>query len=210
MATEQEQFWQGEFGEQYRIRNTMNEETLDEVYEKQYGVSRTTMNQAFLPSVNIDSILEVGCNTGNQLLILQQMGYTNLHGIELSPSAVEVAKRRLPSAEIRQGSAFSLPYEDNAFDVVFTSGVLIHLAPQDLEKAMREIIRVSKCYIWGFEYYDEQLQEIPYRENTNKMWRGPYARIYQSFFPQALLLETRLYPYINHSANVDAMFLLKK
>src|SRR5437879_7357762 len=27
-------------------------------------------------------ILEVGCNVGNQLLVLQEMGFTNLYGIE--------------------------------------------------------------------------------------------------------------------------------
>ena len=51
--------------------------------------------------------------------------------------------------------------------VVFTSGLLIHIHPDNLGKAIDEICRVSKRFVWGFEYYSET-EEHPYPEY--KQW----------------------------------------
>ena len=81
------------------------------------------------------------------------MEYTNLSGIELQPYALEIARSRTRNISLAQGSALSIPYGDASFDVVFTSGVLIHIAPEDLPRAMDEIHRCARTFIWGMEYY---------------------------------------------------------
>ena len=142
--------WESDFGRDYTDRNSLEPDALDALYQKNYGVTRSQLNDRFLEAIpRRASILEVGCNTGNQLLLLQKMGFLSLHGIEVQEYALERAKSRLPEADLRRASAFHIPYPGEYFDLVFTSGVLIHVAPEDLACAMTEIHRCSGLTFGG-------------------------------------------------------------
>jgi pseudaminic acid biosynthesis-associated methylase len=208
--TDQTVVWKGDFGRAYTDRNTFDTETLDRLTQKNYGITKTEINKIFLEGIASDaSLLEVGCNAGNQLLLLRQMGYTNLAGVELQPYAFEVARQRLPGVELKLGSALNLPHPDNSFDVVFTSGVLIHIAPPDLPRAMDEIYRCAKTYIWGMEYYCPDVTEVSYRGHNELLWKMDYAQRYLERFPGLELVRERRLPYLEN-ANVDTVFLLRK
>ena len=109
-----------------------------------------------LEDVSTASILEVGCNVGWNLAYLRDLGCGGLAGIEPQSYAVERARQRMPGCDIRQGTAFALPFADSSFDMVFTSGVLIHIHGDDLGTAMEEMYRVSRRYILYVEYDAEQ------------------------------------------------------
>jgi len=208
--TVQAAVWKGEFGREYTDRNTYDPEGLDGLCLKNYGISRRAINQAFLQDIpKTASFLEVGCNAGNQLLFLREMGYSNLSGIELQPYALAVAQKRAPEASLRLGSALSLPYEDGAFDVVFTSGVLIHISPDDLPRALHEIHRCSRSFIWGLEYFSSEAVEILYRNHSSLLWKMDYARRYLEQFPDLELVREQRLPYLQDK-NQDTVFLLKK
>ena len=212
-TTEQETFWSGEFGQEYTDRNTRDRDEWDNFYRQNWGLTKSEMNARFsvgwLPETRI---LEVGCNTGMQLRGLQDAGFTDLYGIELQPYAVEKAKQNTRHINIVQGSGFDLPFRDAFFDVVCTNGVLIHIAPDDLPKIMDEMVRCSRRYIWGFEYYSPELAEIPYRGNQGFLWKADYAGLFQQRHPSLRLVKQELYPYVNasESGNVDCMYLLEK
>jgi len=202
--------WKGGFGREYTDRNTFDPETLENLYRKNYGVSRSELNREFLADIAQDaSLLEVGCNTGNQLMMLRQMGWTNLSGVELQPYAAEILRGRLPDVAVELGSALALPHPALAFDVVFTSGVLIHISPQDLPRALDEIYRVSKKYIWGLEYYAAEATEVKYRNHSGLLWKTDFARGYLERFPDLELVKERRLPYLD-SENVDTVFLLRR
>src|SRR3989338_5000301 len=207
--TKQQKFWQSNFGQEYTERNNYGPKQLDDFYRRTYGLSRSQMNNDFLVKLQVGNILEVGCNAGNQLRLMQKHGFDNLHGLELQSYAVRRAKELTQDINIIQGSAFDLPFKDNYFDLVFTSGVLIHINPKDLKKVMAEIYRVSKKYIWGFEYFSEKHQAINYRGNVDYLWKGDFAKMYLKFFPKLKLLKEKKYKYLA-SDNLDVMFLLKK
>lgn len=210
VLTTQEEFWQSDFGKEYTDRcEYSTPAALDAFYLRQFGVARSAMNKEFLGDLDISSILEVGCNTGNQLNMLQSQGYGSLYGLELQSYAVEKAKQLTHNINIIQGSAFDLPFKDNYFDLVFTAGVLIHISPEDLPRIMKEIYRVSKKYIWGMEYFSEFDQVINYRGNIDKLWKGNYSSKYCELFPSLNLIKEKRYKYLD-SDNVDAMFLLGK
>jgi pseudaminic acid biosynthesis-associated methylase len=209
VQTQQTQFWTSSFGSEYTERNLMNVQEHDRFYIENYGTSRTQMNELFLNGLQLDAILEVGCNVGNQLRCLQSMNYSNLYGIELQLYAVERAKEVTKGINIIQGSAFDIPYKDGYFDLVFTSGVLIHISPNDINKAIDEMYRVSGKYIWGFEYYSDQYQEIPYRGNSDKMWKANFMQLFLDRYPSLELIREQRYKYSSNE-NVDQMYLLKK
>ena len=213
ITTQQEQFWSGEFGQQYTDRNTRDRDEWNDFYRQNWGLTKSEMNARFtsgwLPETRI---LEVGCNTGMQLRGLQDAGFTNLYGVELQAYAVEKAKQSTQHINIIQGSGFDLPFRDGFFDVVCTNGVLIHIAPDDLPAIMDEMVRCSRRYIWGFEYYSPELTTIPYRGNEGFLWKADYAALFQQRHPSLRLVKQELFPYVSagESGNIDYMYLLEK
>jgi pseudaminic acid biosynthesis-associated methylase len=208
--TTQSQEWRGDFGKEWSARNRFTPGELDRVYQSNYGMTRTELNQRFLTGLSRSlSILEVGCNLGNQLLVLQEMGFTNLHGIEIQTEIVKQAQTRLPSVNVVEGSALRIPYPDASFDLVFTSGVLIHIAPQDLPTALSEIHRCSRTWTWGLEYYAPQMTEILYRGHQDLMWKADYAQLFLQKFPDLELVREGRLAYLGNN-NVDAMYLLRR
>lgn len=201
--------WKGKFGEEYTERSIYNPEQLDEFYVKNYGITRKEMNHQFLDNIKVNSILEIGSNVGNQLRMLQSIGYENLYGVELQLYAVEKAKSLTNNINIIQGSAFDVPFKDSYFDLVFTSGVLIHISPKDIKKAIHEIYRLSNRYIWGLEYYSNVYQEVLYRENKDALWKGNFMEMFLLEFPDLKIVKSEMYPYVN-GENVDMMYLLEK
>lgn len=207
--THQQKFWSSSFGQGYNDRNTWTVKGFDNFYKKTWGTTRSAMNRAFLRGLKIDKTLEMGANIGLQLRHLQAMGMDNLTGVELQWDAVERAKRFTKQINIIQGSAFDLPFKDKYYDLVFTSGVLIHIHPRDHQRAMREMYRVSKKYIWGFEYFNETLQEIPYRGNRNVLWKNNFPAVWQRHCPKLKLIKMKKFKYVGQD-NVDVMYLFKK
>lgn len=206
----QEDFWGGDFGKEYTSRNLYTAEQLDEFYAKTWGVSRSALNQEFLQALPRDiKILEVGCNVGQQLRHLQLLGFENLYGIEIQREAVEMAKASTKNINIVAGSALDIPFRDGWFDLVFTSGVLIHIHPNDLLRAANEVCRCTNAYIWGFEYYSVDPQEVIYRGHEGLLWKRDFCRLYMSQWPNLKLIKERRVKYVAND-NVDQMFLLKK
>ncbi|MBN1871044.1 MAG: methyltransferase domain-containing protein [Candidatus Omnitrophica bacterium] len=209
-TTSQISAWKGGFGDNYTDRNKMSLSRLDDLYTRQYGISRSRLNEIFLDGIRRDSsILEVGSNVGNQLALLRKMGFRNLCGVELNSYAAKLAKERMEDTYIIQGSAFTLPFKTAQFDLVFTSGVLIHIAPSDIEKVMREIYRCSRRYIWGFEYYNESYIEVEYRGKDNMLWKADFAKLYLETCDKLSLVKKKRIKYVNQDIE-DAMFLLEK
>ncbi len=202
--------WSGEFGRDYTDRNALSLEKMEALYVSKYGVNRTNMNARFIGDLDRSiRILEVGSNVGNQLLCLQWMGFTSLYGVELQGYAVEISKRQTQHINIIEGSAFDIPFKDGFFDLVFTSGVLIHIAPSDITKALHEIHRCSRNLIWGFEYFSESYTEVVYRGNTGLLWKTNFPQLYLDTFGDLRLVKEERFKY-KDDENVDMMFLLEK
>ena len=211
--TQQEDFWSGEFGRAYTDRNSRPLAEWNDAYRALWGTTKTEMNAAFLGGLPREArILEVGCNTGMQLMGLQSQGFTNLYGIELQAYAVEKAREFVRGVNILQGSGFDLPFKDNFFDVTCTNGVLIHIAPTDLPRIMGEMVRCSRRYIWGFEYYAAETTAVNYRGNEGFLWKANFAQLFLDQFPELRLVKQEFYPYVSEAerGNVDSMYLLEK
>jgi len=202
--------WREDFGEEYTDRNALTLNEMNKLYKKNYGITRTELNNLFIGKLDRTvKVLEIGSNIGNQLLLLQKTGFKNLYGIEVNSYAVELSKQRTKNINIIQDSAFDIPFKDGYFDLVFTSGLLIHIAPSDIEVVMQEIHRCTKDYIWGFEYYSDKYTEIVYRGKKNLLWKANFPRLYLDLFNDVELVKERQLKYLNDN-NIDMMFLLEK
>ncbi len=211
-TTAQTNKWSSEFGKDYTDRNPHTPEGMDELYMTNFGLTRSSLNEEFLGKLDRSiKILEVGANVGAQLLGLQKMGFTNLYGVELQGYAVEQAKARTKNINLIQGTGFDIPFKDGFFDLVYTSGVLIHISPADIGKVMDEMYRCSNRYIWGCEYFADKMTEVPYRGQSNLLWKANYAGMFQEKFKNLKMVKEKFFKYINDgSNNVDTMYLLEK
>ncbi len=88
------------------------------------------------------TVLELGCGAGYFTQELARWG-ADVVAIDVSPELLEMAKANCsaPNVHFQIENAYELNYGDAAFDSVVGSSVLHHL---EIEKALREIYRVSK------------------------------------------------------------------
>jgi SAM-dependent methyltransferase len=90
-------------------------------------------------------VLDVGCGSGVDLVRFARGG-ADASGIDLAPSAIELARRNVGhrglAADLRVGSAEALPYAAETFDFVFAHGVMQYTA--DDRRLVAECCRVLK------------------------------------------------------------------
>jgi SAM-dependent methyltransferase len=65
------------------------------------------------------SVLDVGCGSGEFCELAAARG-AQVSGIDAAAGLVEVARRRLPEADLRVGPIERLPWRDESFDLVTT------------------------------------------------------------------------------------------
>jgi pseudaminic acid biosynthesis-associated methylase len=202
--------WAGEFGKKYTKRNFRSLEETEDLYKEGFGISRSEMNAQFLSNLDKElKILEVGSNIGNQLLYLQKMGFMNLHGIDVQSHAIELAKSRTDGIDLINASGFDIPFKDSIFDLVFTSGVLIHVRPDQITTVLDEIWRCTNRYIWGFEIYSPEYTNIPYLSYSDICYKADYAKLFMDRFNHLRLIKQAHFIHPK-SDNTHFMYLLEK
>jgi pseudaminic acid biosynthesis-associated methylase len=215
--TKQLTAWTTEFGKEYTDRNPIAIEEMDRELGEYYGIGlKSHLFRQFLPVERLSSgkVLEVGSNIGMQLKILQTVNPAlALFGLEPMEYALEKGRALNPDINFTQGTAFSIPFEDNTFDLVMTNGVLIHIHPTDLPKALSEIHRVSRRYIMVHEYYAATPTEVKYHGKTDLLWKTDFVHLYTSSFQDLRPVEMRYLNYpdpVTKAPLVDQVALLEK
>jgi len=95
-------------------------------------------------SLNVRSVLDVGCGSGDNLAALASLGRYELTGVDISQEALTLARPRVPSACL-----FLLDIEHQSlpeqFDLVVCIQVVEHLL--DDMAALRNIARAARRYV---------------------------------------------------------------
>lgn len=90
-------------------------------------------------------VLEIGVGAGTDFLQWVEHG-ARATGVDLTEAGVALTKERLAlaglSADVRQGDAEKLPFEDGSFDIVYSYGVLHH--SPNTARAIAEVHRVLR------------------------------------------------------------------
>ncbi len=185
MKTKQLQNWEGTFGNAYIDRNPCSPDLLRKrIYAfckifQSVGLSHPQM------------ILEVGANIGINIRALQYLTNAQLHALEPNPRAraVLLNEQILPKDCIHDGSAENLPFEDGSMSLVFTCTVLIHIPPNTLNQALKEIYRVAKRHILIIEYFSPVEEMLQYRGQSDMLFKRDYGSVLLDLFPNLELLD---------------------
>src|SRR5215211_3984442 len=97
-------------------------------------------------------VLDIGCGVGAFLRLVEARG-ARAFGLDASAALLEVARQRVPDADLRVGDMEALPYDDDTFDLV--CGFSSFFFANDIVAAVREAGRVAKAgapvviQVWG-------------------------------------------------------------
>jgi len=90
-------------------------------------------------------ILDFGCGYGRTLHELEEVGFSELTGIDFSESLVKRGKSDHPSLNLTAYSGGVLPYEDNSFDAALMLGVFTCMLETKLQaETLIELKRVLR------------------------------------------------------------------
>jgi spore coat polysaccharide biosynthesis protein SpsF len=185
VATKQEQLWRGDFGDAYTGRNALSEAKLAALTAHWAAILRPTVGAP--PR----SILEVGANIGLNLRALAHLTGAELYALEPNARAraTLIAAGVVSAGRALDGLCQAIPLGSGSVELAFTSGVLIHIHPDNLLAACREIHRVSARYIACIEYFSDKPQELLYRNQSEALFKRDFGGFYLDNFPDLRVLD---------------------
>jgi pseudaminic acid biosynthesis-associated methylase len=177
--SEQEQFWAGEFGDSYQERN-QGEDIL--------AAKTAAFSHILWRAGAINSLIEFGPNLGLNLIALRRLlPRARFAAVEINASAAGKL-RALGGIDVVHDSISK--FEPQAtFDLVLSSGVLIHIAPDDLPAVYERMYRSCGRYIALFEYYNPTPVEIEYRGHKGKLFKRDFAGDLMEKYPDLKLVD---------------------
>ena len=185
-TTEQEVFWQGDFGNDYIDRNR--------------SPNWITSNAAFFSKVidrtrGVQSVLELGSNIGLNLIALRQLlPESKLSAVELNKKAASELKKNIPEIDLHITSILEFQPR-KMWDLVFTKGVLIHINPDKLPIVYEIMYQSTSRYVLVSEYYNPKPTEVVYHGHTGKLFKRDFAGEILEKFPDLSLID---YGFVYH------------
>lgn len=129
-------------------------------------------------------MLDVACGTG----FLTRHLRGEVVGLDQSESMLEEARQQAPHAAFVQGDALALPFEDGAFDRVFTGHFYGHLDAEQRSRFLVEARRVAPELV----VVDSALRDDvePETQQERVLNDGSRWKVYKRYFePEALARE---------------------
>ena len=184
--TPQLEAWAGEFGNTYIDRNEASPDLLR-------GKTRAWGEILRSPQLrdSVTSILEIGANIGLNLRAIANITNAELFAVEPN----ETARNRLANdcvtatANIFGGSAEDIPLGNSSVDLAFTSTVLIHVPPESLLTACKEIHRVSRRFIICNEYFSVNPETIEYQGRKELLFKRDFGAFWLDNFSDLELVD---------------------
>jgi SAM-dependent methyltransferase len=110
---------------------------------------QTVVISALFSSCAPMRVAEFGCGTGRHVAYLRNIEGIEVFGIDQSPAMVEAIRAFVDpvwfESHIRLVEPTgALPFPDEYFDVVFTCEAVVHVAPEDLQGRLAELIRIAR------------------------------------------------------------------
>ena len=90
-----------------------------------------------------DSLLDIGCGTGNLLSLISERYDAEIAGVDLTPKMLNIARIKIgDKADLKLGDSEYLPFDNDKFDMVICTDSFHHYPHP--ENVLKEINRVLK------------------------------------------------------------------
>ena len=172
--SDQEQFWAGDFGDEYIGRND----------DRAIVAGNVQLFSQALRGIAVRSVLEVGANIGMNLAALKVLyPALDVSAIEINPTAASELASRFPGSRV-DSCSITESVIDTQFDLVLSKGVLIHLNPDLLPEVHKRIGEWASRYVIFAEYYNPSPVAIPYRGHDNRLFKRDFAGEFLALHPE--------------------------
>lgn len=144
--------------DQRRYWNTRGKKYYEEFFETEYYKYEIFFQDLLideLRSFEFSSIFEAGCGFGwNVKRIKKEFPQVKIGGLDFSFPQLRNSKFYQSDIiiPVALGDNFFMPLKNNVFDIGFTMGVYMNIHPDKIDKAIDELLRVSKKYIIHLEW----------------------------------------------------------
>ncbi len=178
--TEQENFWAGEFGDDYIHRNQG---------DALLAANLDFFVKALKQARDVGSCIEFGANIGMNLKALQLLfPKLDVHGIEINPNAAALLAKTIPAAHVYPTSLLNFE-PTRTWDLTLIKGVLIHLNPDVLPVVYDKLVQSCQRYLLVAEYYNPSPVAIPYRGHSDRLFKRDFAGDIMDRHPQMKLVD---------------------
>jgi SAM-dependent methyltransferase len=130
----------------FRLIEPMRFVAPAEHYDRYMGRYTVTLAVALADAAGVESgmrVLDVGCGPGGLTRELaRRVGTENVAAIDPAPQFAQACRDRNPGADVRDGVAEDLPWDDGIFDAALASLVIAFMS--DPDQGVREMVRVTK------------------------------------------------------------------
>lgn len=170
----QEKFWAQDYAQDYIARNRS--------FDHDLGAQAwsTMLAKAERPLRNF---LECGCNIGrNVAQLARALPEAQPSIIEISRPAFDFVTARHEFGHAVNGAILDAELPDQAFDLVFTLGVLIHIHPDRLLAHMARMHAWSSRYILMGEYFNRTPTMIEYRGEPDRLFKRDFGKLFVENF----------------------------
>ncbi|AFZ01565.1 class I SAM-dependent methyltransferase [Calothrix sp. PCC 6303] len=176
-------------------------------YDRRWSFYIEATIQATLSRLDIhsgDRILDLGCGTGTLIQnLLKVAPETEIVGLDPSAEMLNVARQKLPAAiDLKVGSATSIPFSSNSFDVLISTSAFHYFPNPDL--AIQEMQRVLKpggfllITDWCHDYRTCQILDLALR-----MFNRAHFRTYRVSECQNMLQDAGLDEVVIERYKID-------
>lgn len=178
--TEQEEFWAGNFGNEYVKRNQSTNLIASNI---------VLFSKALQKTSGVKSCIEFGSNIGLNLKALKILfPEQNQYAVEINSDAVNELATFLPKENIFHQSI--LNFDVNlTVDLSLIKGVLIHIDPEYLPQVYEQLYRCSNKYIMLCEYFNPSPVTIRYRGHENKLFKRDFCGELLDKYPNLTLVD---------------------
>lgn len=191
----QDLFWKQEYAEDYRSKNSAFDNELGKE-----GWAKI-LNKADLIE---KTYLEIGCNIGRNIDQLSLLDPELMpSAIEINPEALDFVRTRHSLAQSFCGPAQEAVQPSDAFELVFTCGVLIHIPPEDLLGIMAKMYDWSSRYIVIAEYFNRTPISIEYQGQSELLFKRDFGALFADSFDVRLVDYGFLWGRIYDQAGFD-------
>jgi pseudaminic acid biosynthesis-associated methylase len=174
LTNPQEDFWKSKINLSYAQDNSR--------FDIDLGIRAWNRMLYRVDSLEINSYLDCGANIGRNIRFLKEiLPLASSNIIEIASEPFEECKRSYKIDNSFFGSIKNAKFEED-FDLVFTSGVLIHINPQDLIETMANMFRLSSRYILICEYFNRTPTTINYKGESDRLFKRDFGKLFMENF----------------------------
>lgn len=139
-----------------------------------------------LKTLRFGSILELGCASGPNLVLIQKMfPKVQVGGVDINEQAINTAKKYLASTSVLEvGPIDNLFFSTKSGDIILTDASLIYIGHDKIDRVMQEIKRVGRNRLIMVEFHSV---------NPLKRWALKLASGYNAYDYKKLLQKHDFY-----------------